>query len=101
MVAQGNNPIRPTPKFPLGSSVATPGALQALATAEAAANSLLLRHQAGDWGEVCDDDARANESALAGGERLLSAYTLVTGIKLWVITEADRSATTIMLPDEY
>jgi hypothetical protein len=62
--------------------------------------TLLVRHQAGDWGTVCQEDAQANEDALVHGERLLSSYPLSNGTKVWIITEADRSATTILLPEE-
>jgi hypothetical protein len=62
---------------------------------------LLRRHISGDWGDVPAEDAQANEDALQTGARLLSAYTLSSGVKVWVITEADRSSTTIMLPEEY
>ena len=89
------------PRFSLGRTVATPGALAALETAKQAASEFLGRHNCGDWGEVCSEDAEANEQALIHGERLLSAYRTSQGTKLWIITEADRSATTILLPDEY
>ncbi|WP_404851334.1 plasmid related protein [Cupriavidus sp. D384] len=55
----------------------------------------------GDWGELDDEDRAQNETSLITGKRLLSSYTLDTGTKVWVITEADRSVTTILLPDEY
>lgn len=60
----------------------------------------LHRHRLGDWGEVCPEDKRANDAALVDGTRLLSAYT-VQGTKVWIITEADRSATTVLFPEEY
>jgi hypothetical protein len=60
-----------------------------------------FRVVAGDWGELDDDDKRENELSLREGFRLLSAYRLSTGVKLWIITEADRSVTTLLLPDEY
>ena len=60
-----------------------------------------MRHACGDWGTVCPDDALANDEALEEGERLLSAYKLRDGTKVWIITEADRSSTCILLPDEY
>ncbi len=87
--------------FPLGQTVATP---DALATQEAAGQHpflFLARHSRGDWGELCPADKRANDRALREGDRLLSAYKTSTGERLWVITEADRSATTILLPSEY
>jgi hypothetical protein len=92
--------MRP-PRFPLGQLVATPSALQALAEAGQDAMPFVARHQAGDWGELDEHDVRENEYALQHGFRLLSAYTLNTGVRLWLITEADRSATTILLPQEY
>jgi len=61
----------------------------------------LVRHIAGDWGDVDEHDRRENELSLIHGLRLLSAYTLSSGTKIWVITEADRSATTVLLPEEY
>jgi len=61
----------------------------------------LVRHANGDWGEVCDEDRQANEDALRGGARLLSVYHDSRGTKFWIITEADRSATTVLLPEDY
>ena len=61
----------------------------------------LVRHIAGDWGDVGEHDRRENELSLVRGFRLLSAYTLNSGTKIWIITEADRSATTVLLPEEY
>ena len=88
-------------RFPLGQVVSTPGALEAMANAGQDGRELLARHSRGDWGNVCDSDKQANDRALEAGERILSAYSLRTGTKLWVITEADRSSTCILLPDEY
>lgn len=85
----------------LGAVVATRGVLAALAEAEQGYLEFLARHVTGDWGEVDSFDAEQNELALREGYRILSAYTLSTGVKIWIITEADRSATTILLPDEY
>ncbi len=62
---------------------------------------LLARHATGDWGELDAEDRAANGRAVATGERILSAYTLTTGEQLWIITEADRGATTMLLPREY
>ncbi len=87
-------------RFPLGQTVATPGALQVLADAGMSPVPLLGRHQAGDWGDVPLEDARENEFSVESGFRIFSSYRVGTE-KLWVITEADRSSTTILLPDEY
>jgi hypothetical protein len=89
------------PLFPLGQMVATPGALDALHEAGETPRSYLARHQAGDWGELDPADVKENELSLKQGFRLLSAYVLSNGAKIWIITEADRSATTILLPEEY
>jgi hypothetical protein len=86
--------------FPLGRILATPGAL-ALAEAHAVdLLPLLVRHRSGDWGDVCADEARANREAIETGARILSAYDTAAG-RLWILTEADRCATTILLPSEY
>lgn len=90
-----------SPKFSLGQIVATPGALRALAESGEQPFDLLYRHASGDWGELDEEDKRENELSLREGYRLLSAYRLRTGEKLWIITEADRSVTTLLLPDEY
>lgn len=88
--------------FPLGQIVSTPGALNALGVAGIEPSHLIARHGSGDWGELCEEDKRENELALEEGFRILSAYLLPrTGVKIWVITEADRSVTTLLLPDEY
>ena len=88
-------------KFNLGRTLATPGALDAFHSAGEAPADYLDRHLQGDWGEVCDEDKALNDQALAEGTRLLSAYTLKSGARIWIITEANRSATTILLPSEY
>ena len=89
------------PKFSPGQLVATPGALSALAINGQQALDLICRHVHGDWGELDAQDKRANERSLKDGSRLLSAYRLDDGTKVWIITEADRSATTALLPEEY
>ena len=89
------------PLFPLGQLVSTPGALNALKNAKQSPAEFISRHVAGDWGEVDQDDWQANVQALRDGSRLLSAYRTKLGEKLWIITEADRSSTCILLPSEY
>ena len=85
--------------FPLGRIVMTDGASQALSPHDIA--TALLRHARGDWGEVCSPDWEVNGRALEGGGRLLSAYHDRRGVRFWIVTEADRSATTVLLPDDY
>jgi hypothetical protein len=89
------------PKFKLGCVVATPGALIAFTEAKDSIRTYLARHASGDWGEVSSEDAGENELSLLSGLRLLSAYQIKDGARIWIITEADRSATTILLPEEY
>lgn len=87
--------------FSLGLIMATPGALKAFVEAETAPEYLLLRHAKGDWGDIDEHDAHQNHFAIRAGLRILSAYRLKTGKVIWIITEADRSSTTLLLPDEY
>ena len=87
--------------FPLGRLVATPGALALLRSAgEDLLPTVLERHQSGDWGDVPPEDARENEFSMRHGFKIVSSYR-VSGERLWVITERDRSATTLLLPSEY
>ena len=86
--------------FPLGALVATPGALARLAEVGATALQLIARHGRGDWGELSPEDRQANAAALKNGWRILSAYR-IQAVRFWVITEADRSVTTVLLPEEY
>jgi hypothetical protein len=88
-------------RFPLGRVVATPGALRVLEEANQNAFEFLAKHQAGDWGELCEEDIRENEFSVLNDFRILSAYRTRNDVKIWVITEADRSATTLLLPEEY
>lgn len=88
-------------RFPLGQTYITPGAEEALMMAGQTGIEFLRRHMSQDWGELSDEDVRENELSLKEGFRLLSAYRTAKGQKLWIITEADRSATTILLPSEY
>jgi hypothetical protein len=93
-----------TPRFALGQILATPGALRAIEdTGEEPRHvilNLLSRHVCGDWGDLGEADKRENEFSVRNGLRILSAYQ-VKETKVWVITEADRSATTVLLPEEY
>jgi lipocalin len=89
------------PLFPLGQIVATPGALEALNNARQSPVEFLARHAQGDWGEVCAEDRVLNDEAVKDGSRILSAYRTKLEVKIWVITEADRSSTCLLLPDEY
>jgi hypothetical protein len=93
------------PLFPLGNICATPGALEVIRDASAEphelAAELITRHVLGDWGQLDAEDIAANNASVKDGTRILSAYELSTGTKLWVITEADRSTTTLLLPEEY
>lgn len=91
----------PTALFPLGQLVATPGALDAIYRNGAGAWTYLSRHVTGDWGELSEVDKAENELSLRKGFRILSAYSLTDGTRIWIITEADRTATTILLPGEY
>jgi hypothetical protein len=87
------------PLFPLGRVVATPGVLDAI-PAESI-TSAISRHERGDWGIVCEHDRAENELSLKRDFRLMSVYETASGVRFWIITEADRSATTVLLPDEY
>lgn len=98
------------PRFELGQLYHTPGVQDVLQRYQINPFDLVERHVRGDWGDVCPEDARANELALKHGSRLLSSYELqppkiagqtLAPVKVWIITEADRSVTTILLPEEY
>lgn len=91
----------PAAKFNLGQLVATPGALAALEDSGQAPGEFLAGHASGDWGDLTEEDRNENNFSLLHGFRLLSSYRLRSGTKIWIITEADRSSTTILLPDEY
>jgi hypothetical protein len=85
----------------LGQVVATPGAIEELKRAGQTASHFLNRHLSGDWGDLTEEDRQLNDEAVENGERVLSSYTLATGEKLWIITEADRSSSCCLLPHEY
>jgi hypothetical protein len=89
------------PLFPLGQVVATPGTLEALHAAGKDPSEYLGRHARGDWGDLSPEDVAANQQALQDGSRLFSAYQVTPTLKVWVITECDRSATTTLRPEEY
>lgn len=90
-----------SPRFVLGQVLATHGALNALAAAGRTPEEFLARHQVGDWGDLTPEDVQENELALQQGYRLLSAYPLGNDVRIWLITEWDGSATTLLLPEEY
>lgn len=92
------NPL-PLALFRLGRICATPNALATLSQPEILSG--LQRHQAGDWGDVDQDDRQANDQALKDGTRLFSVYQSANGMKFWIITEADRRVTTVLLPQDY
>ena len=87
------------PKFPLGQIVITRNAADTLPPEDVAA--AMRRHARGDWGELDDHDRQANQSALKDGSRLLSAYRASNDVKFWIITEWDRTSTTVLLPEDY
>ena len=93
-----NNSV-PIARFRLGQIVATPNALAHISQDEIL--SAIQRHQAGDWGDLDDHDSQVNESGLLHGGRLLSVYHSSAGLKFYVITEWDRSVTTVLLPEDY
>jgi hypothetical protein len=85
--------------FQLGRTVITRNALDRLSSEDV--QSALARHAAGDWGDICPEDRQENELSLREGYRLLSVYQSSAGEKFWIITEADRSATTVLMPEDY
>ena len=87
------------PRFDLGRVVITANAMGQLDMDSAYEG--LCRHLSGDWGNLSEEDQEANNRALQERTRLLSAYTSARGVKYWIITEADRSSTTILLPEDY
>ena len=89
------------PLFHLGDVVATPAALNALQSCNVTPAQLLQLHVSGNWGSVCEEDALANDAAVINGECILSSYRIGEYTRVWVITEYDRSVTTILLPAEY
>ena len=101
---QINNTISMTQNkvlFPMGEVCLTIGAREALEESNQSANEFLAKHSIGDWGDVCEEDAEENNLSVREGFRILSVYRTDKGEKIWVITEKDRSLTTILLPEEY
>ncbi len=98
-VAIGN--LQRTKKLEIGSVFLTPKASRALVEANESPDEFVARHESSDWGEVGSAESMENELSLKKGFRIMSGYTLSTGKKVWIITEADRSATTLLLPEEY
>lgn len=95
------NSLPAIPLFPAGRLVATPGALALLEQVNKSPRELLSRHLSGDWGDLCPEDKTENELSLKYGFRLLSSYHVTDTENIWIITEADRSVTTLLLPAEY
>lgn len=89
------------PVLPLGECQMTPGARDAAEEVQISLPRLLTRHAGGDWGDLSREDWNLNDAALKEGNRILSSYKFSNAVTFWIITEGDRSATTVMLPDEY
>ena len=99
--SDGVNAVSKLPLFALGTICATPGALACLEQCGVSAATLVRRHQCGDWGDLSCEDKKHNADSVAHGLRVLSSYPMCNGQRLWVITEWDRSVTTLLLPSEY
>ena len=93
------NPAKSSLPLTLGQVVITANARNILTDLDI--NMALKRHQSGDWGELCDEDKRANEDALKNSDRILSVYRSSNGKKFWIITESDRQYTTVLMPEDY
>jgi hypothetical protein len=94
-------PTTPKPLFSLGQVVATPGALSTMTELGISPLELIHRHATGDWGDLGAEDQQQNLLAIRSGMRVFSSYKISASVKIWIITEADRSSTTVLLPDEY
>jgi len=88
-------------QFSLGTVVATPAALATLERAQESASTFLDRHTSGDFGDVDDDDRQSNLDAIENDERIMSVYPLKNGEVIWIITEADRSSSCVLTPEDY
>ena len=91
--------IAVNPRFNPGRVMITRNAKEALPPSEV--NTAINRHLRGDWGDVCDSDGKLNDDALRNGDRIFSVYHTADSVKFWIITESDRSATTVLLPSDY
>lgn len=89
------------PRFRAGQLVMTAGVNDLVQRGALNPAPYLQRHLNGDWGDLCDEDRRSNDAALKNGDRLFSSYRITPDLKLWIITEWDRSVTTLLLPDKY
>ena len=89
------------PRFRAGQLVMTAGVNDLVKRGALNPVPYLRRHLDGDWGDLCDEDRRSNDAALKNGDRLFSSYRITPDLKLWIITEWDRSVTTLLLPSEY
>lgn len=89
------------PRFRAGRLLMTAGVNDLVQRGVFNPGPYLQRHLDGDWGDLCDEDRRSNDTALKNGDRLFSSYRITPDLKLWIITEWDRSVTTLLLPDEY
>lgn len=101
MATNVQQPIRTQIHFPCGRLIMTAGVDELVDEGTLNPTPYLIRHLSCDWGDVCDRDRRANDTAVRNGYRLLSSYQVTPNLKLWIITEWDRSVTTLLLPEEY
>ncbi|HMX98807.1 MAG TPA: hypothetical protein PKC44_03385 [Agitococcus sp.] len=92
--------IASKPLFELGQVCLTSGTHALMLEGQLDVNNLINRHVSGDWSDMCEEDRQTNQDAITHGDRIFSSFNLPTQ-KVWVITEYDRSVTTILLPDEY
>ncbi|AMP12014.1 putative type I restriction-modification system [Collimonas arenae] len=95
------SPAKGKPLFSLGQVVATRGALNAMIELGVSPDELIHRHITGDWGDLGAEDQQQNLLAIRSGMRIFCSYKISASTKIWIITEADRSSTTLLLPDEY
>lgn len=92
--------IVPHPRFDAGQLVMTAGVDELVRQGRLNPSALLRRHLNGDWGDLCDEERRSNDAALKSGDRLHSSYRIAPDLTVWIVTEWNRSVTTLLLPDE-